>query len=70
MNAIKWTGFGRSGCYGGKFRIKLGEVIGQPFKLEVYDGNGYQYVGSYKTLSGAKQRAKKYGAPLVKGDDQ
>jgi hypothetical protein len=67
-NIKSWTAFRRDGTLAGHFRIKLGEVIGKPFCLEVYDGVGYEYVGSYKTLSGATQRAKKYRA--AKGDDK
>lgn len=71
MNNIKsWTEFRKDGNLAGHFRIRLGQVIGKPFCLEVYDGNGYQYVGSYKTLSGAAQRAKKYRSPQAKGDNQ
>ena len=69
MSNIKtWTEFRSDGNLARHFRIRSGEVIGKPFCLEVYDGNSYQYVGSYKTLSGATQRAKKYRA--VKGGDQ
>jgi hypothetical protein len=67
-NIKSWTAFRSDGTLAGHFRIRLSEVIGKSFCLEVYDGNGYQYVGSYKTLSSATQRAKKYRA--AKGGDQ
>jgi hypothetical protein len=47
----------------GAFEIAIGTTIGKPFRLAFIDnGTGVrQFCGAFKTVSGAKQAAKKFG---------
>jgi hypothetical protein len=44
------------------FEIACGNTIGKPYSLRlVYSSGAREFVGAFATVSGAKQRAKKFG---------
>jgi hypothetical protein len=76
VTSIKWHEVERRRWTAGRFRITLGNVIGQPYRLEVLDKSGdrwgYVGIGSYKSLSSAKQGARNHQSRTKQreGDDQ